>query len=700
MSINEKPAQEVKNDFDAKVEEGTSLEVPHLTWTEQFHALWSCKRAAAACLACSSGAVLIGYDMTLIGSIIANAEFVQKFGVHDPETELWSLPANRQLYWSIVQYVCAMVGAIASGYLNDILGRRPVFLLLVGCTMVGTLVELFSPDWKVWIVPKVLFGAAMGLMQGTVPAYISELAPSHVRGFLLAMFQFWIMFGSFVAACVLEGTSHVEDEARKSLLSLRGNEPLYNVEEDLAQIVEVLEHGRQGKAVASSYIECFQGPNFRRTWLACLPMVMQHFLGYPLCGNYVAYFLTLSGVQNPFVITVISLTMAMLAIILAFALIELVGRRPQFLFGTFSILPCLLCIGILGFLKASTSVMSGVGALCIIWSFLWYLSVGAVGWTIVGEISSPRLRPKTTSIAAMINSLINMGWSIAIPYLVNAENANLGPKTALIFFGPSIFFAILAYFVLPETKGKTFEQLDVLFEKRTPAPNLLYGLDNTIVADIQADISEAFGNVVDLGWLGSGFCLGCTVTSFPVGRAYGLFNTKWIYISSLVMFAAGSALCGAAPTMNSMIVGRVWAGAGGAGMYLGTLNLFTALCLPSEQPIFMGMIALVYGSGAILGPIVGGLFADSAATWRWAFYINPVIVGVLLPLCVYILPTLPRCNELSMSRKLRAFDWFGTVLAAAMYVFFSLGFTMGGARWAWSDAATIGCMHAAYALSS
>lgn len=147
--------------------------------------------------------------------------------------------------------------------------------------------------------------------------------------------------------------------------------------------------------------------------------------------------------------------------------------------------------------------------------------------------------------------------------------------------------------------------------------NLLYGLDNTIVADIQADISEAFGNVVDLGWLGSGFCLGCTVSSFPVGRAYSLFDTKSIYIGSLIMFAAGSALCGAAPTMNAMIVGRVWAGAGGAGMYLGTLNLFTALCLPSEQPVFVGMIALVYGSGAIVGPIVGGLFADSPATWRW-----------------------------------------------------------------------------------
>lgn len=53
------------------------------------------------------------------------------------------------------------------------------------------------------------------------------------------------------------------------------------------------------------------------------------------------------------------------------------------------------------------------------------------------------------------------------------------------------------------------------------------------------------------------------------GKAYAIFDVKWLYIASLTMFAAGSALCGAAPNMKALIVGRVWAGAGGAGMYLG-----------------------------------------------------------------------------------------------------------------------------------
>ncbi|RTE72058.1 hypothetical protein BHE90_013536 [Fusarium euwallaceae] len=508
MSISEKLSREAREE-PLDHEHGTSLEVTATTWSEQFQFLWECKRAAFACLACSSAAVLIGYDMTLIGSIIANVEFVKKFGKYDADTDSWTLPADEQLVWSVVQYVSAMCGAMGAGYMNDMIGRRAVFHILVACTMVGTMVELFSPDWKVWIVAKLLFGAAMGFMQGTIPAYISELAPSRVRGFLLSLFQFWIMFGAFIAACVLEGTFHVDgpwswkgtivsqfglgilclvlfiplvpespyylaskgrlDAAKASLLTMRGSEANYIVDEDLATIVGLIEHERLGKDASPSYLECFQGPNLRRTFLACLPMVMQHFLGYPLCGNYLAYFLTMSGMNNGFTITVISMTVSMLAIICAFVLIEKVGRRLQYLVGTFAILPCLLCIGILGFVPSSTAVLRGVASLCIIWSFLWYLSVGAVGWTIVGEISSPRLRPKTTSLAATINSLINMGWSIAIPYLVNSEKANLGPKTGLVFFGPSVVLAGVAYFAMPETKGKTFEELDALFESRTPA---------------------------------------------------------------------------------------------------------------------------------------------------------------------------------------------------------------------------------------
>jgi hypothetical protein len=110
---------------------------------------------------------------------------------------------------------------------------------------------------------------------------------------------------------------------------------------------------------------------------------------------------------------------------------------------------------------------------------------------------------------------------------------------------------------------------------------------------------------------------GSTVMIFLLGKAYGTFDNKWVFIACLLNFALASALCGTATNMDAMIVGRVWAGAGGAGMYLATLNLSTALSMPSEHSLYVGVTGFVYGSGCIMGPIVGGLLADSAATWRW-----------------------------------------------------------------------------------
>jgi hypothetical protein len=95
----------------------------------------------------------------------------------------------------------------------------------------------------------------------------------------------------------------------------------------------------------------------------------------------------------------------------------------------------------------------------------------------------------------------------------------------------------------------------------------LYGLDNTIVADIQAAAIETFGEVEKLGWLGIGFPLGSVAVILTLGKAFGIFDMKYLFVGSIIMFEAGSALCGGAPSMNALIIGRVWAGAGGAGKH-------------------------------------------------------------------------------------------------------------------------------------
>ena len=98
---------------------------------------------------------------------------------------------------------------------------------------------------------------------------------------------------------------------------------------------------------------------------------------------------------------------------------------------------------------------------------------------------------------------------------------------------------------------------------------LLYGLDTTIVADVQVPIVQRFGHIEKMTWIGAAFPLGSVAIILPLGVMYESFDSKWLYIVSFALFEAGSALCGGSPTLNALIIGRVLAGIGGSGLYLG-----------------------------------------------------------------------------------------------------------------------------------
>ncbi|KAF3941837.1 hypothetical protein ABW19_dt0210279 [Dactylella cylindrospora] len=217
----------------------------------------------------------------------------------------------------------------------------------------------------------------------------------------------------------------------------------------------------------------------------------------------------------------------------------------------------------------------------------------------------------------------------------------------------------------------------------------LYGLDNTIVADIQPQVIETYGDITKLTWLGSGFPLGSIATLLILSKVYGIFNTKWLYISSIILFLGGSALCGGAPTIDSLIVGRVIAGAGGQGMYLGLLNFLASLTTIRERPVYNGLVGLVWGLGTVLGPVVGGGFASSSATWRWAFYINLVLIGAFGPVYLWILPSVQPDPSIPAKEKVKRLDYLGALLSAGMWSTFVMAFTFGGAQWEWSDGRTI-----------
>lgn len=217
----------------------------------------------------------------------------------------------------------------------------------------------------------------------------------------------------------------------------------------------------------------------------------------------------------------------------------------------------------------------------------------------------------------------------------------------------------------------------------------LYGLDTTIAADVQGSVIAAFGHVSQIAWIGAGFPLGSVCVILFLGTLFNTFNMKWIFVGTVVLFEAGSALCGAAPTMSALIVGRVIAGAGGSGIYLGSLQYFALMTTEKERGFYMSLIAMFWGLGAVLGPVIGGAFSVSSATWRWAFYINLVIGAVSAPAFLLYLPAIHPMQGVSVRRRLASIDFVGAILGAGLWTSFLLAFTMAGSQWPWKDGRTI-----------
>ena len=94
------------------------------------------------------------------------------------------------------------------------------------------------------------------------------------------------------------------------------------------------------------------------------------------------------------------------------------------------------------------------------------------------------------------------------------------------------------------------------------------------------------------------------------GRIYQLYSTKWVFLLSILIFEAGSALCGAAPNSTAFILGRAIAGLGSAGIFSGGMMITLPLVPLRKRPIFTSIFGLAFGISSVLGPVIGGTLTD------------------------------------------------------------------------------------------
>lgn len=221
--------------------------------------------------------------------------------------------------------------------------------------------------------------------------------------------------------------------------------------------------------------------------------------------------------------------------------------------------------------------------------------------------------------------------------------------------------------------------------------SMLLGYDVSNVANIQAPIVAAFGQVELLTWVAIAYTVvnACMV---PMCRRLFMFgDARWHFYAYAVVWIVGAAVAGAATIMDHVVLGRAIIGIGGAGLYQGIMLYNYTFSTTLEAPRGQALIGVGFAIGLLLGPIIGGVFAENeSATWRWAMYINIPVMAIVVAGWFAFLPAL-RLAERSgrPAPRFRDIDFLGWLLHSSFFIMLCSSLVFSGTRWAWGSAGGI-----------
>lgn len=209
----------------------------------------------------------------------------------------------------------------------------------------------------------------------------------------------------------------------------------------------------------------------------------------------------------------------------------------------------------------------------------------------------------------------------------------------------------------------------------------LAAMDGTIVATAIPHIVGDLGGFSLFSWLFSIYLLIQTITIPIYGKFADIYGRKPVLIFGIIVFLLGSAACGIAWNMISLIVFR-GVQAVGAGAIMATVNTIAGdIYTIKERAKIQGWLSSVWGVSAILGPAIGGAFADYLS-WRWIFFINiPVGIGSIYMLMTYLFENTPR--------EKHKIDWKGALLMLVSGTVLMYGLLQGGQAWPWFSVPTL-----------
>ncbi|KAF2755636.1 general substrate transporter [Pseudovirgaria hyperparasitica] len=500
-------------------------------------------KAYLMCAFASFGGIYFGYDTGYMSGVLGMNYFITQYtGLEPPppgatkeESAYFTIPAWEKSLITSILSLGTFFGAIIAGDLADFIGRRTTIIVGCGIFLIGCILQTASSGLGLMIPGRIIAGLGIGFISSIIILYMSEIAPRKVRGALVSGYQFAITIGILLSNCVTYATKDRDDtgsyripiaiqflwaiilavglfvlpespryhvkrgniqKAGETLARLRGQpRDSQYVEEELAEIVANHEYELQvvpQGTYMSSWLNCFKGSishghsNLRRSILGISLQMMQQWTGINFIFYFgTTFFQTLGTISNPFLISLITTLVNVLSTPISFYIVERLGRRTILIYGAAGMVVCQFIIAIAGTVDGENpnTVKAMIAFICI-YIFFFATTWGPAAWVVIGEIFPLPIRSRAVGLSTASNWLWNCIIAVITPYMVGADEANLGPKVFFVWGSLCSLCFIYAYFLVPETKGLTLEQVDRMLEETTPRTSAKWVPHSTFAADM------------------------------------------------------------------------------------------------------------------------------------------------------------------------------------------------------------------------
>lgn len=495
-------APQLKQDVD-----GFLHDAAQATKKEQNMSLWQglklYPKAIGWSLLFSTAIIMEGYDITLIGSFYGHSTFNRKYGQLLSDGN-YGLTAAWQSGLSNGMSVGQILGLFINGIASDKWGYRRTMMVSLVATVAFIFILFFAPNITVLLVGEILLGIPLGVYQTLSVTYASEVCPVALRAYLTTYINLCWVMGQLIASGVQKGFVSRTDQwayrlpfalqwiwpipifigvflapespwwlvrqgrkddaiASLSRLTSKG-ETDFDAEETVAMMVHTDAMEKQISS-GTSYFDCFKGKDLRRTEITCAIWAAQNLCGSGLMG-YSTFFFQRAGLPEAesFNMSLGMYSLGFVGTVLSWWLMSYLGRRIIYVSGLAILAVLLFTVGFISVAPETIATSRATGSMLMIYAFFYDISVGPVCYSLVAEIPTTRLRIKTVVLARNVYNIVAIINNVIIPHMLNVDAWDWRGKAGFFWGGLCVVCFAWAYFRVPEPKGRTFAELDVLFE--------------------------------------------------------------------------------------------------------------------------------------------------------------------------------------------------------------------------------------------